>query len=101
MPTSSFPEGLFVAALKDGLPSTLPEFLLKQRWFGGKARTISSVEVSDIVPFHSAGLRSYFVLAQVKYASGASRDLCHPSGTGPRLTTQQLLITENPAGESS
>ena len=70
MPTSSSPEDLFLAALKESLPSALPQFLVRQRWFGGKARTISSVEVSDIIPFHSGGLRSYFILAHVKYSSG-------------------------------
>jgi maltose alpha-D-glucosyltransferase / alpha-amylase len=70
MPTSSSPEDLFLAALKESLPSALPEFLVRQRWFGGKARTISSVEVSDIIPFHSGGLHSYFILAHVKYTSG-------------------------------
>ena len=70
MPISSFPEEVFLAALKHGLPSAVPEFLVKQRWFGGKARTISSVAVYDIIPFHSAGLRSYFILAHVNYTSG-------------------------------
>jgi maltose alpha-D-glucosyltransferase/alpha-amylase len=70
MPTTSIPEDLFLAALRSGLPSALPQFLVKQRWFGGKARTISSVEVSDIVPFYSGSLRSYLILAQVDYASG-------------------------------
>src|ERR1700722_17797430 len=70
MPTTSIPEDLFLAALKSGLPSALPQFLVKQRWFGGKARTISSVEVSDIVSFCSGSLRSYLILAQVNYASG-------------------------------
>ncbi|MGA9798751.1 MAG: putative maltokinase [Terriglobales bacterium] len=70
MPTSSSSEDLFLAALKHGLPSALPEFLLMQRWFGGKARTISGVDVADIVPFHFADLRSYFVLVRVSYSSG-------------------------------
>jgi maltose alpha-D-glucosyltransferase / alpha-amylase len=70
MPTSSSPEDLFPAALKECLPSVLPEFLVKQRWFGGKARTIVSVEVSDIIPFHSGNLRSYFILAHINYTSG-------------------------------
>ncbi len=70
MPTSSSPEDLFLAALKGSLPLALPQFLVKQRWFGGKARTISSVEVSDIIPFHSGSLRSYFILAHVNYTSG-------------------------------
>jgi maltose alpha-D-glucosyltransferase/alpha-amylase len=70
MSISSSAEDAFLAALKEGLASALPPFLVKQRWFGGKARTISGVEVSDIVPFHSGNLRSYFVLARVHYSSG-------------------------------
>lgn len=72
MPTRSLPEDSFLAALKRGLPSALPQFLVKQRWFGGKARTIGSVQVSDVVPFYSGTLRSYLILAQVKYAGGAT-----------------------------
>ena len=60
MPTTSSPEDPFLELLKENLPAALPEFLVKQRWFGAKARTISSVEVSDIIPFHSDSLRSYF-----------------------------------------
>jgi maltose alpha-D-glucosyltransferase / alpha-amylase len=70
MPTSSSPEDPFLEVLKGNLPSALPEFLAKQRWFGAKARTISSVEVSDVIPFHSDSRRSYFILAHVKYTSG-------------------------------
>ena len=67
LPTHSSPEVL--AALKEGLPPVLPQFLERQRWFGGKARTISAVEVVDIIPF-SETLRAYVILAQVQYASG-------------------------------
>jgi maltose alpha-D-glucosyltransferase / alpha-amylase len=70
MSTTSSTEDLFLAALKDSLPLVLPEFLVKQRWFGGKARTILSVEVSDIIPLHSGSLRSYFILARINYTSG-------------------------------
>jgi maltose alpha-D-glucosyltransferase/alpha-amylase len=70
MPTNSSPEDLFLAALRNSLPVALPQFLIKQRWFGGKARTISSVEVSDVIPFHSDTLRSYLILAKVNYTSG-------------------------------
>lgn len=71
MPTSSLPEDSLLAALKRGLPSVLPKFLAKQRWFGGKARTIRSVQLSDVVPFYCGTLHSYLTLAQVKYAGGA------------------------------
>src|SRR5271165_992123 len=70
MPPSSSAEEAFFTALRSGLPSLLPEFLAKQRWFGGKARTIRSVEVRDIVPFYPQTLRCYFVLAWVEYSSG-------------------------------
>jgi maltose alpha-D-glucosyltransferase/alpha-amylase len=83
MPTTPSPEDLFLAALKSGLPFALPQFLVKQRWFGGKARTISSVEISDIVPFYSDVLRSYLVLAQVKYASGPAETYDIPFVTAP------------------
>ncbi len=95
MPTSSFPEDLFLAALKSSLPVALPQFLVKHRWFGGKARTISSVEVSDIIPFHSDTLRSYLILAQVNYAGGPAETYDIPLALAPdgraRLSDTSLL----------
>jgi maltose alpha-D-glucosyltransferase / alpha-amylase len=95
MPTSSFPEDLFLAALKGSLPSALPQFLAKQRWFGGKARTIRAVQVSDIVPFHSDNLRAYLLLAQVNYASGPAETYDIPLMLVPdgpaRLSVSSLL----------
>jgi maltose alpha-D-glucosyltransferase / alpha-amylase len=88
MPTSSSPEDLFLTAVKGSLPSALPEFLVKQRWFGGKARTISSVEVSDILPFHSGSLRSYFILAHVEYTSGPVETYDIPLVPTPAGTAQ-------------
>ena len=70
MPTNSSPEDKILASLKSGLPAALPQFLAGQRWFGGKARTIDSIEVSDIVPIFSGNLRACFILAQVEYTSG-------------------------------
>jgi|ERR1700730_11106579 len=66
----SLPEESILAAVHSSLPKLLPEFLMHRRWFGGKARVIDSVEVSDVLPFHRESLRSYLVLAEVRYASG-------------------------------
>jgi maltose alpha-D-glucosyltransferase/alpha-amylase len=88
MATIPSPEDLFLAALKSGLPFALPQFLVKQRWFGGKARTISSVEISDIVPFYSDTLRSYLILAHVKYASGPVETYDIPLVRAPEEPTQ-------------
>jgi maltose alpha-D-glucosyltransferase / alpha-amylase len=91
MPTSSSPEDSFLAALKSGLPSALPQFLGKQRWFGGKARTIRSVEVSDLVPFYSDTLCSYLILAQVKYASGPAETYHIPLVRAPHEPAQSSI----------
>jgi maltose alpha-D-glucosyltransferase/alpha-amylase len=99
MPTSSSPQDPLLDVLKGIVPSALPEFLVKQRWFGAKARTISSVEVSDIIPFHSDGLRSYFILAQVKYTSGPV-DTYHiplvPAPDGAAQLDSSLLLRIQP-----
>lgn len=88
MPTNSSPEDLFLAALWNSLPVALPQFLIKQRWFGGKARTISSVEVSDIIPFHSDTLRSYLILARVNYTSGPAETYDIPLVRAPHGPAQ-------------
>jgi len=61
---------LFLAAARSNLPKLLPEFLMRRRWFGGKARRILAVEVLDIVAIDQPVLRAYFVLAQIRYESG-------------------------------
>ena len=88
MPTNSSPEDLFLAALRNSLPIALPQFLIKQRWFGGKARTISSVEVSDIIPFDSDTLRSYLILAKVNYTSGPAETYDIPLVRAPHGPAQ-------------
>ena len=70
MVTSSTSENSFLAALRGGLPEVLPEFLRSRRWFGGKARTIHSVEVSDVVPLYQESSHSYLLLVKVRYTSG-------------------------------
>jgi len=88
MPANSSPEDLFLAALRNSLPVALPQFLMKQRWFGGKARTISTVEVSDIIPFHSDTLRSYLILAKVNYTSGPAETYDIPLVRAPHGPAQ-------------
>jgi maltose alpha-D-glucosyltransferase/alpha-amylase len=66
------PEESLLAALHRSLPEVLPEFLVHRRWFGGKARAIGSVEISDVVPIHRPTGRWYVVLAKVGYVGGSS-----------------------------
>jgi maltose alpha-D-glucosyltransferase/alpha-amylase len=57
--------------LRMQLPAQLPAFLLKQRWFGAKARQIASTEIADIIGIKSGHLESLVVLVGVKFAEGA------------------------------
>ncbi len=76
MPFNSFPEKSFLAALQVQLPAALPQFLLQQRWFGGKARPIHSVEIPDIVPITSVS--AFLIFARVNYATGPAETYAIP-----------------------
>ena len=76
MPINSSPEKSFLAYLETQLPSALPQFLLQQRWFGGKARQIHSVEIPDIVSLTT--VNAYLILARVNYATGPAETYAIP-----------------------
>ena len=46
----------------------LPEFVRKQRWFGGKSRHIRSASVLDFAPFHDGN--SALIIAKLEYEAG-------------------------------
>ncbi len=83
MPTNSSPEKSFLAHLETQLPSALPQFLLQQRWFGGKARQIHSVEIPDIVPLTT--VNAYLILARVNYAERSPRKPMPSPFSGARV----------------
>lgn len=59
-----------MAWIRTQLPAALRDFLPGQRWFGGKARTIESAEVLDIVPIAMDRREAFVILAQVNYSEG-------------------------------
>ncbi len=61
--------------LQTALASQLPQYLLAQRWFGGKARKIASVDIVDTLPIPVNGGNAYIFIASVHYADGA--DECY------------------------
>jgi trehalose synthase-fused probable maltokinase len=69
--------------LRAAIPSQLPAYLAKQRWFGGKARQIRSSELIDIVPFRQNDPEAFFLFVRVEYETGPGETyvlpmLCHP-----------------------
>src|ERR1700685_1578370 len=63
------------STLQTALASQLPGYLLAQRWFGGKARKIASVDIVDTLPIPVNGGNAYIFIASVHYADGA--DECY------------------------
>lgn len=77
------------ARIREGLPRLLPEYLIQQRWFGGKARTIESAAVLDLLPIPVDQHTAFLILAQVKYAEGEddlyALPLIPATGEGARI----------------
>src|SRR5271170_7118613 len=57
-----------VPELRRSLGPQLPGFLMKQRWFGGKARKISSAELADVVPIRLQSSEALLLIVIVQYA---------------------------------
>ncbi len=66
------------ASFGKSLPPILPDFLAQRRWFGGKARVIQSVEVSDMVLLLSSDPQVYLFLIHIEYATGPGETYALP-----------------------
>jgi len=53
---------------REALAARLRPFLAQQRWFGGKARPLSAVDILDVVPMWDDRVSTLLVLASVQYA---------------------------------
>ncbi len=52
------------------LASILPNYLRTRRWFGGKARTIQSTQIIEVIPVSYRDTDAYIVMLQVDYTEG-------------------------------
>ena len=50
--------------------ATLPEFLKRQRWFGGKARDLTAAHIVDAIPISSPETDTVLLLIDVTYGDG-------------------------------
>jgi len=56
--------------LRMTLPPHLASYLADQRWFGGKARQIRSVEIADLVPLDNTRFETFVLLVRLEYITG-------------------------------
>lgn len=54
--------------LREAFAAQLPEYLQRQRWFGGKARRILTVSLADCAAIQMASATSLLTLATVEYS---------------------------------
>jgi maltose alpha-D-glucosyltransferase/alpha-amylase len=81
---------------REALAAQLPAFLMKQRWFGGKARKIRSAELTDIVPIQMQNASEAFLLmVRVTYADGNEESYAMPF-----LPTVNATLTREVAAAS-
>ena len=64
--------------LRPRLPMELPAFLASKRWYGGKARRIHSIELTDLIPLQTGELEAFVALARVEYDIGTGETYVLP-----------------------
>jgi maltose alpha-D-glucosyltransferase/alpha-amylase len=93
---------IFAGENKSALEAILPAYMLSCRWFGGKARTISSTEIAEAFPFtHGA----YVTTIQVTYTDGEPQTYVLPltfasgeTAAQVQRDTPQAVVAQLPGG---
>jgi maltose alpha-D-glucosyltransferase / alpha-amylase len=84
-------DGVLTGASRGRLEAVLPEFLLGQRWFQGKARAIRKVAIRDIVPLAHARHEFRLLLLDVSYVEEEADTYVLPIGATSRGELDGLL----------
>lgn len=64
-------ESLFAPQERKAIEALLPTYLYQQRWFGAKARQITSTPIVDLIPIAYADRSAYLLLIEIAYSEGA------------------------------
>ncbi len=96
---------LFEGENKTKLEAVLPDYLAARRWFGGKARTIASVALVDVMPLAHDEERSYMTILRVNYADGGYQHYVLPlsvTNSDAQLTgnAHQAIVTRIVDGQA-
>ena len=65
---------------REALEQILPDYLQRQRWFGGKARRIKEARILETIPVGTGSSKSYLTLIRAGYFEGESELFLLPLG---------------------
>ena len=88
-------ETVAVGGGREELEELLPGWLVQQRWYGGKARELSAVELRDVVPLGNGTARGLLALAQASYSMGGPETYLLPLAFASG-EAQERLMAERP-----
>src|SRR5690606_2302717 len=71
--------------------SVLPQYMMKRRWFGGKARNIQRMEVVNNIPFPMGGSHALLLVIEVNYNEGLPEIYQVPIAVAEGEFAQELL----------
>ena len=63
-------QNVFASESRTTLASVFPGYLRTRRWFGGKARTIQTTQITEVIPVPYRESEAYIVLLHVDYTEG-------------------------------
>jgi maltose alpha-D-glucosyltransferase/alpha-amylase len=87
------------ADLRKALPAQLPDYLNKQRWFGGKARQIRGTEIADVISV--PGGPALLLIVRVAYAAGSEETYAVPMVVALEGDASALRIPSTDGGSST
>ena len=65
---------------REALEQILPDYLQRQRWFGGKVRRIKGARLLEMIPVGTGSSKSYLTLIRAAYLEGESELFLLPLG---------------------
>ncbi len=80
---------------REPLEALLPAYMKDRRWFAGKARTIQTTKILNVLPIPTKSPLAYLVLVQVEYTEGEAETYLLPLGFAQGELAAQLQ--EGPA----
>jgi trehalose synthase-fused probable maltokinase len=72
------------------LEAALPDYIRGRRWFGGKARRMTSVQLAEVMPLISGTSVAYIALAEVNFAVGEPQKYVLPLGLASGQDAQRV-----------